>query len=357
MLLTKGPLHDALRKLALLAPRTSPIPAFTQVLIDAQEDLVTLTATDGRSSASTTLACMNGQLNCALPLRQLAQFVRPANRADRAASVELRAAEDGKVVVADEGSITTLDSLAAGYFPACDTGELNPREHHAWNASEIATALDFVLPVTTADNSRQFATGISVEPQRIVATDGHRLHVARVPGLGLAPVLLHRGALILVRALLSHRGQITVTRDSKAVRFIVGAWVIATKPLEEPFPPVDQVIPPADQGFAVETEASLIVSATRRFPNSRGARPPSIRLVVNGKLEFSTPLGDSTVTVPLTKNGHAGEPLVIGLNQRYIAEALGADSGRVRLTFAGPLDPIVITPSTDRMAVVMPVRL
>jgi DNA polymerase-3 subunit beta len=357
MLLTKNPLYNALRKLALLAPRTSSTPAFTHVLIEADGDLVTLTSTDGRTFASTTLGCGEGKLNCALPLRQLLQFVRPADAADRAASVELRAAEDSKVVVADEGAITTIESLPIEHFPRCEKMNLEIQEQRTWRATEIATSLDFTLPVTSADNGRQFATGISIEPDRIVATDGHRLHIARIPGLGLGPVLLHRGALVLVRALLSQRGQITVLKESNVVRFLVGAWVISTKPLEEPFPPVDQVIPPADQGFAVETEGSLIASAARRFPSSRGSRPPSIRLVLNGQLEFSSVLGDSTVAVPLTKNDHTGEALVLGLNQCYLADAVGADHGRVRLTFAGPLDPIVITPSPARLAILMPVRL
>ena len=64
-----------------------------------------------------SLRTNSGAFSACLPARGLSDFVKPDNRADHGSVLELKAVENGQVVVAYEGAMTTLPSLPVEDFP------------------------------------------------------------------------------------------------------------------------------------------------------------------------------------------------------------------------------------------------
>lgn len=116
MLVEKGPISDALQRLARVTNGDE-----TTVLgcahLEARNGTLSLTATDLTCWFRVAMPC-EGELHAVIPVESLLEFVRPMDRNDRGALVEFMSVERGQVVVAIERSMVTLTGLSTSKFPA-----------------------------------------------------------------------------------------------------------------------------------------------------------------------------------------------------------------------------------------------
>lgn len=239
-------------------------------------------------------------------------------------------------------------------------------------AQAFHRALHRVLPVASKDRERQHVNCVLIESDgttlRMVATDGHRLSVAReTVQTDPFEMVLPRDAARVIEALANNPTleAITVAVDEQTAYFGISGNTFAA-PLAKGtigFPPWQQIMPKAYGASAVCARHPMrqaLLLATR--VDERGYRTchtsidvargsATVRLANVGQLPFAFECGPTT-----------GEVHICSAT-RYLITALRTIGGeRVRVATNGPLDPIVLTPADDvpggesLTAIVMPVR-
>jgi DNA polymerase-3 subunit beta len=236
------------------------------------------------------------------------------------------------------------------------------REWHAeaqCDAAELRTALTWVLRAVSRDATRPNLAVVMFDNDRLVATDGHRLHMARFRGAFLAPQAIESTAAGVLAATAA-TGDIALERSDTHLRFLGDHWQVITRIANSEFPPYRQVIPSRKAAACeVNLDGAVAVSALKMLPLLSGSRSQGIQIRLNGQLVLERH-DDTTLvrraTVPLIRSTHRGDELVLGISARYLADAL-AEGGIQCLRFGGPLDPVVVEHDDGCIAVVMPMRL
>jgi len=350
-------LHTALKELARLAPTRGPLPHLSNVLLAGADGRLTLSATDITTRITCDLPAEGSPLETSIPAKLLANLVKPAGKS--AEQVALDAAGD-KVIVTVDGTAMQLPATDPQLFPAgFSTG--------SWalvgmcEARVLQEALAWVLPAASTDPTRKHLNSVFIDREAVVATDGHRLHLAPSPIIPEVPMLLPSSSAAVLARILKQGGQAVVarrkTKDQDQLRVRCGPWQLETRLLDEQFPPYNHVIPArgVQQSQVVfDTVALSAVLAQVMKLSERG----NIKVCVNGAVVLSpwgSSLGEAELAVPVLENNHSGPDLELGLDGKYLLDALPR-AGQVELGLGGPLDPVRVD-MDGRLAVVMPVRL
>ena len=347
-------LHRALTELVRLVPRSASHPALEQVLLTASGGTLTLTATDLSRRLSCRLPAV-GKLSTCLPGRTLVRAVKPEGRG-HAGHVELRQ-QDDHVSIQVDGLTTTLPATDLAAFPAPSSRA--PELLGLWPAAPIREALEFVLPAASRDEVRPHLRAVLLKDQDMVATDGHRLHLAPLPALLADSLLLPSAAAATLARVLKYGEQAIVARAGDLLRVQCGPWQLDARLSDKTFPPYKPVIPAMDhQPTTLQVQAALFHQAVTRI--SRLARDRKLRLRVNGVISMTTwdaDHGAAELELPVQSSTHHGADLHLGFDAPYLAQAVPGKAGPVQLGFAGPLDPLRVDLDGGKLAVIMPLRL
>ena len=347
-------LHDALKELARVTPNNSNLPYLSNVHLAAQEGTLTLTATDITRRLSCQLPA-DDELNTCLPCKHLSQAVKPDGRGD-AGLVELRQHDDQVSVLVD-GLNSTMPATDPSEFPRASNKDQDLIG--LWPAVPLREALDFVLPAASKDESRPQLCTVYMQDQNLVATDGHRLHLAPLPAPLAGSLLLPSTAAATLSRMLKHGDQAILARADDVLRIKCGSWQLDTRLSDRTFPPFRQVIPSMDhQPTLMQVQAALFNKAVTRV--SRLTRDKRLKLCINGVIGLTTwdaEAGAAQLQVPVVQSNHQGDDLHIGFDAPYLAQAVPKKAAHVHMGFNGPLDPLRVDLAGCKLAVIMPLRL
>lgn len=357
MLITEcGVLIRAIKSL-LTAIDHKAKPPFDHILLEPVAGGVAISAGDGNISASVTVPGADAFVTL-LPAVDLLAAVSGA-----AAHDTIVFTRDGiRVNVAYPGATTTL--LA---HPLTHLGEANDsydvRDRRFVDVAAFGSALAWVAAaMSRGEPARHHLESVLFDGDQLVATDGKRLHRATVLGMNLPRLLVPTKAVELLLRILPRRDQLEVARTEGKVRFTAGAWTITASVLDHAqFPAFQHVVPaPAAAAFTLELAASALTAGLRRIGVVRGKRSMPLSLRCNGKIALATTGLDvqRTADVAVTASTHdeAGDDHVVGIDGRFLRDAIALD-GDVTVRFcADALAPVVIE-TDSRLAVVMPWRL
>jgi len=347
--------HGAMKELAHVVNGKAGLPILNHVLLEVFGDVLTVTATDLTTTVQGEMPA-EGPLSCCLPAKMLAALTKPEGRGDTG-HVEIEIDGDVASVVV-EGLSTRLHTMPVEEFPAVAGDLITDWSLLAmWPAAPIRDALTYVLPAASTDGGRPHLNAICLGPDRIAATDGHRLHVSPLPVVIPEALLLPLGIAQVLRRLLDEGEHVVVARGGDVIRIRVGSWQVETKLVEARFPPVDKVVPPRERSVHIRLETAILRRALERV--SRLSKDGSVRVVVNGTITLATSdpdLGDAEVVVPVLESNHTGDDLVTGFKLAYLRDAVATQHDTIDLGIERPTDGLRIA-TGDRLAVVMPMRL
>ena len=343
MLATKRELYDVVRRLARLVGRRG-VAAHDYVVITAADGVASLMATDGRSWLMATISC-EGSLRACLPLHDLREFTKPSDAADGASLVELMAAPGQRAVVAAECMMITLESRPFESVPLRPDMTVG-RQGGDWEPSSLRTALRWVARAVCTDAGRPHLCGVYFGDDAIVATDGHRMHVAELPGLPGGVFLRTSDVSLLVESL-KGSGEVAAVKNEGWVHFESDCFRLTCPVVDETFPPYRLVIPaPADQTSMVEFERAAMLRTLKRLPGG-GA---DVR--INGAWEFYV----GGIQAAVATHGHTGPDIALRVDLTYLRDALASGARVAKAAFTDPLAPITVRPDDNLLAVVMPQR-
>jgi len=349
-------LYEALRELVRVTAPRAPLPILSEVLIYAAGDKLSLTATDLTQTLTCEL-CAHGDLTACLPVKLLADLTKVDRKRD-GGEVSIEPLGKNQVTIQIGVAATRLTGFDPQSFPG-RSDELDWSLLGLWPANELLKALRFVLPAASRDSTRRHLCGVYFDEGNLVATDGHRLHLAPLPAAVSSAMLVPASSAATITRLLLKGDHVILARTKDRVRVRVGGWQLETKLVDAVFPPYKHVIRDHDsQPIRVTAEITRIAQALKQL--ARLSENTKAR--VNGAIKLSASAIGPTeasleLVIPVIESNHLGDDLVIGFGNRYLMEAVVVERGTVQMGFAGSLDAVRVDLSGGRVAVIMPVRL
>ncbi len=353
-------LTEALGRVASAVPTRSTMPVLANVLLKAEGQTLSLTATDLALTMHVSIpATVKTEGAITLEARRLAAIVRDLVGEE----IEMDATGAGSVRLTCGTSRFRLNGITAENFPQVPmtaSGASVTLEQKV-----LRSMLEKTAYATSTDTSREVLTGLFLElgDDRLtaVATDGRRLalaeHEVDTPHENFGVVIPAR-AVHQITAIANGEGMVTVTAGAKMISVDVGGTILISTLVDGKYPNYRQVIPSKCEEKSVISREGLL-QALRRVSHVRGQRTHS------AKLSFQK--DHLTVTVEDPEVGEAqeeldiqygGRPMVIPFNPDYLIEPLkNLVSDEIVFEFNDEASPAVIKCSEPFLYVVMPVRL
>jgi DNA polymerase III subunit beta len=338
--------------------------ALSGILLAADSQGVTLTATDGEMGLRTALAAdASSEGSVLLPGRLLSELARSLG--DESVEIEQRESERD-VEIRSGGSSFHLRVLASEDFPNLPEEGAEPLKIPA---AALAETVDLVARAASRDDMRPVLTGVLVsaagQEMTMVATDSYRLAVKRTElesqiGGELEANIPARALRELGRLVAGGEvEEVAVSLLPNQAVFKAGGILLNTRLIDGQFPNFRQLLPESYE-HDVRLPRSEFLEVARRVSQLAQRNAP-LRLSFSPgelKVSASTPdVGDAEETMPAA---FEGEELEIGFNPEFLRDGIESVEGdEVVLRLISPLRPGLLQPvdNEDFRYLVMPIRL
>jgi DNA polymerase III subunit beta len=364
---------DLVRELSLsqgVVEKKTTIPILSNVLLEAKDDRVTLTATDLELGIRCSCpARVKKEGSGTVPARKLLDYVRLLPEGD----VNMKFLENHWASIVSGRSRTRIAGMSRESFPELPTLPEAIAEIPIKALASMIARTSFAISM---EESRFTLNGALLlmrpEGMTMVATDGHRL--AYVQGKpdesGAAPkqfrALIPKKAMAELVKLSDDGGpdaKAIFAGDDNHLFFQVGHRLLITRKLTGNFPDYERVLP-KDHTLVATLQKDEIRSAIERVAQFADERSRAIRVqFTNGEVRVfssSVEMGESEESVPAQ---YDGMDLEIGFNAQYLLEFLRAiPQSQVSFELkdqksAGELKPAGEGLTDDYRYVVMPMRI
>jgi len=300
----------------------------------------------------------------ALSAKKLYEIVRELPEA----SVELQADSDLQVAIHCERASFRMKGLPYEEFPSLPNlegdGEIE------LETQIFRDMLRKTLFAVSTDQTRYALTGVLLQVQasevRMVATDGHRLAMVRIPrpsgeSTGTLEALVPKKAMVEAAKITREDG--TNVRMWLAENQLIlkqDPSTLVARIIDGQFPNYDQVIPPPGP-HTILIGRDALQGALRRTSAIIGERTTATEFEFRpGRVFLSCVNVDIGEAHEEIEASYTGEGFKVGFNARYVLEFLGAvDSGEVSINMADPLSPALFRPAGNDTygCVIMPMRI
>jgi len=349
--------------------RRNTIPILSNVMVEAEGDMVSMTATDlDIAIIERVSASVQQPGSTTIPAHTLFDIVR---KLPDGSEVELTLEEGERLVVKAGRSRFTLACLDKEDFPVMNDGDMPHRFDLA--AEELKRLIDKARFAISTEETRYYLNGIylhvanSEDGQRLraVATDGHRLAQVEqdVPdgAAGMPGIIIPRKTVGEVRKLIDEfEGNVNVSLSDTKIRFAFDGAVITSKLIDGTFPDYSRVIPEGNDKM-LEMDCRLFAEATDRVSTISSDKTRSVKLsIAPDQLTLSVNSPDSGTATEELAASYGSDPLEIGFNSRYLLDILAQIEGdTVQVFLADPSAPTVLKDMIDEGAlyVLMPMRV
>lgn len=366
-------LLQALHLISSAVPSRTTLPVLSNILVEAGDGALQLTATDLDLSISTkATAEVKSDGSLTVPARKLFDLVKKLPKEE----LKLEAKDLALNVVSKTGRFKFL-CIRPEEFPARPT--VAPDVHVTVDAKAFERLVRRTVYAVSTDETRPALNGALFQMAegeiRLVATDGHRLakatlkHPAATKGALKGDVILPLKALNHLARLLPEAGDNVGVELSKThARFVLGNTTLTTKLIEGPFPNYEQVLPKNNtKHLAVSRDA--LSSALDRVSVFSDSLTKQVKFSISKnrlRLVVQTPdQGEATEDLDVK---YDADDLDIGYNAVYLLDILktmDAEEVLVQLNTPVTAGLLVPAPSGESKApavesllcLVMPLRL
>jgi len=363
--------NDLLRELNLtqgVVERKTTIPILSNLLCEAQDGRVTITATDLELSIRTSCeAKVKKDGAGTIPAKKLLELVRLLPDEE----IKFKLLDNHWVSITCDRKTYKMVGMAKDNFPALPT---QPPTMVKIPAALLASLIAKTQFAISLEESRYTLNGallmLKPETAAMVATDGHRLALAETDhkfgGLNNElKVLVPKKAMSEVTRLAGEAGedaQIEFSRDDSYLFFQFGGRVLTARMLTGQFPNYEAVLP-RDNSKTMAIERGELNDAVRRVSSLADQRSHALRFNVSKDgLEISASSPEYGEAKELIEKEFKGDPITIGFNAQYLVDFLAAAAeGPISLELkddqsAGQMRPLADDKYRYRY-VIMPMRI
>ncbi|AQS84998.1 MAG: DNA polymerase III subunit beta [Acetobacter aceti] len=368
----RATLLKALAHIQSVAEKRNTIPILANVLIDANNGRLSLTATDMEiavveevpaeihtSGAVTAPAAVLYEIVRKLPDGVQVELSHPGGEAQ----LDLRAGHYA----------TRMNALPVDDFPSMVAGDL-PHQFKL-NSGVLKSLIDRSRFAISTEETRYYLNGIYMHVAegetggllRAVATDGHRL--ARVEtevptgASGMPGVIIPRKTIGEIRKLLDEAPEeVDVSVSDTRIQFSVGPITLTSKLIDGTFPEYQRVIPSGNNRTlrVGKKDFSDAVGRVAAISQER-SRPVKLMLSRDLLILSATSADQGTAKEELddTRVTYDGDDMEIGFQARYLNDITDQVSKDVEFVFADSSAPTIVrdVDSPSALYVLMPMRV
>lgn len=363
---------DLVRELNLsqgVVEKKTTIPILSNVLIEAADDTVTLTATDLELGIRCSFPARIAKRGSGtIPARKLLDYVRLLPDAD----VQVKFQENHWASLVCGRSRTRIAGMSRESFP--ELPEM-PGLIAEFPIGTLASMISRTIFAISAEESRFTLSGslLYLKPgaMTMVATDGHRLSMVErqetIPGLESAyKALLPRKAMAEILKFASNAEPETPLKfsgDDNHLFFQLGDRLLISRKLSGNFPDFERVLP-KEQPNAVIMQRDDLRAAIERVMQFADERSHSIRVRFSpGEARVFSSLSDTGESEETINIEYGGPETEISFNGQYLIEFMRAiTEDQIMFKFKDATSAGELRPVTDETVllyryVVMPMRI
>lgn len=360
------------RELSLLqgvVEKKNTIPILSNVLIETTgESVISLIATD--LDVSFKSECVSDVVkpgSAVLQARKLFDIARSLPDSDVGFSKQ----GDGWVKITCGSSEFKIAAQAKEHFPSIPANEDWP---FRLSASVMHGLINRTILAITQEESRYALNGslliLTSDAAQMVATDGHRLAMAKVnvgqdseiPTGEIRAIIPRKGLGEVLKLTAGSEESVEFSKDENHLFFRVGQRRLTSRLISGQFPNYELVLP-KDNDKVVKLNTEELAQAIRRAAIMADERSHGIKFEFSkGKLTVSAQSADVGQAREVISVEYDEEDLGIGFNAHYISDYLGVvGSDQVTFEFKGEQSPALTYPTEsgddEFKYVVMPMRL
>jgi len=353
-----------LQTVASVVEKRQALPILSNVLITAEGNALTLTATDMEVEI---IVRVNTSVDAAgtitLPARKLVDICR-ALPPEATINIE---AKENRAIVRSGRSRFALSTLPAADFPSVGDAQVSFKV--AVQAKALRDLISDTQFAMAHQDVRYYLNGLLLEftPERVraVATDGHRMALGELvwqTGVkeGVQIILPRKGVAEIIRLLAELDGEVDLQVGPSHLKAQTDSRVLTTKLIDGRFPEYGRVIPTKSDKVVVGDRETLRQGLARTSILSN-EKFRGVRLALkHGQIHALAHNPDHEEAEEEIAVEYAGADLEIGFNVVYLLDVLSViKTEKVQIELSTPDKSCLIQPVGDatRQYVVMPMRL
>ena len=360
-------LQQALNYCQGVIEKRSTLPILSNILLDASNSKLTITATD------LDLIFIH-QLNNVEILEEgkttttssiMYDIIRKFNSGKK---INLSLTDISKLQVESEKSIFNLNCISATEFPLTD--ENFDQNEFIIKSKQLLKLLNKCKFSVSNDETRHYLSGIYFHQTEVedknyltaVATDSHRMSISKIrleEKIDFDPIILPKKTIFQLCSLLdSYDGDVKVSNVKSKIKFELNNSILISKLIDGKFPNYIQVIPKNNQK-KLEIDLKLFLNSVDRVA--------SVSLDKKDGVKFNLSKDTLDLSVNNTNSGDGKETLSvkfdhdleISFNSRYLIDVASHLVGeRLEIFFNDTGSPALIKDpgDFDSIFVVMPMK-
>ncbi|MGD2054528.1 MAG: DNA polymerase III subunit beta [Gammaproteobacteria bacterium] len=353
-----------LQKIIGAVEKRQTMPALSNILVKADNEKISLTATDLEIELVTTLGMVADEAGeTTLPARKLLDICKAL---PEESNISITVDTD-KALIKSGRSRFSLSTLPADDFPALES--INTVAEFDLPQKTLKELIDKTAFAMALQDVRYYLNGLLLEVSsgllRAVATDGHRLaYCEKQADCDLAEIkqviVPRKGIQELVRLVDDSDQAIKILLGSNHIRAELGDIRFTSKLIDGRFPDYNRVIPDDGKNVITADRESLRQALVRASILSN-EKYRGIRLIIeNDVLQLQAQNPDQEEADVEVEIDYKGDSLEIGFNVNYMLDVLNvSDSSTVKAALRDSNSSCLMTypEHPDCKYVIMPMRL
>ena len=364
--LSKSKLSNCLQSILQVVPTKSTLPILTNILIEALENKLKISATDLDISITTTVDCTVSRKGAAaLPAKILFEIIRELPETE----ITFESTNTRVEIRVPNGSYK-IAAVSSDDFPKLPA--VNTKKEIKVEGDDLVKMIRKTTFACSTDETRPALNGVlwqtSGDLMQMVATDGHRLAKVSVEnkklkGMSEDIIIPPKVLNLIPKFITGESKEVGVIFGENNIIFNLAETILTSRLIEGPYPNFEQVIPAKNDKKLVIAKDEL-GGAVRRVSILSNALTHQVKFAVDkGNLSLSTSNADvGGEGKEVLQCDYQGDAIEIGYNATYVLDILSKiEEEEVVFELSTPVAAGVIyspeVPKEEFLCLIMPLRL
>ena len=348
-----------------IVERRHTLPILTNLLLEAKQDTLTLTATDLEMQISLSLqAAPSGDIATTVSARKMLDICRSLPDQSQI-TLEIT---DNRMQIKAGKSRFNLQTLPASDYPLMAKGGRDTSLTLTLAQNQLKRLLRQVEYAMAQQDIRYYLNGLLFEVNgnrlNVVGTDGHRLSFTSTELLQSYEkqelILPRKTILELIKLLDDSDDEVSIEVSANQANFAFSGIRLISKVIDGKFPDYTRVIPNGYQN-SFEVNRQMLLLAMQRASILSNEKYRGIRMVLGkDSLRLISSNSEQEEAEEELEINYGGDPLDIGFNVTYMIDVLtNVSTETITFSFADANSSCLVTvPGDDNYKyVVMPMRI
>lgn len=362
VIISQANLSQLIGKIQNIVPSKPAMPILSNILLEAIDDQILITATDLTVSMKVhSEAKVIEEGSITLPAKRFFQLVRELT----APQLEIHLLSSEIAQINSGSSHFKIHGMSKEEFP--HLADINLESSLEMKAQSLKDLLMKTAFAAARDDSRQVLNGVLLQAEghsaTFIGTDGKKLAKTsselpasmQSPGAYILPI---KAVEEMIRMLEAKEDTVKVTLDSDKVALGTSSAMLVSKLIAGQYPDIARIIPQKGK-MPIQLHREELISLLRQMSLFTSETNPSVRFTfTSGELHLSAnsgDIGEGKVHMPVN---YGGEKLEIAFNPSYFIDILRHTKDEtVNFELTDSYNPGMITDSSSALFVLMPMRL